>query len=89
MYFLHTKLHQMTPGSSKKKGYEYKYLLPVYAHESSEIQQMQVMGHVQRFMQDTAMHKQPVVRFPQFTRRIMGVSCSTITILMISNIHMY
>ena len=42
------------------------------ARDNVEIQQMKIMGIARKFIADTSMHKEPVFRFPQFTRRIMG-----------------
>ena len=58
MYFLNTKASELRPGASKRKGYEYNYVLPLGpSRENIEIQQMKVQGIVKTFSNDNSMHK--------------------------------
>ena len=76
MYFLDVNQHKMNPLMSKMKGYQYNYLLGLEAQRNPLLQEMTVMGHVNKFMADNQMHKMDLIRYPHATRRICGVSSS-------------
>ena len=74
MYFLNTKKYSMYIGGTKTKGFNYNYTLSKDCEENMELQEMLVIQHAEKFMAETSMHKLPIIRFPVYTRRIMGVS---------------
>ena len=74
MYFLQPDKYDWHDGQSKTKGYEYQYYLSEAAKENCEIQEMEVLNIVKTFSASQLVWRQDVVRFPEYTRRIVGVS---------------
>ena len=71
MYFLDPE-QVFDEGLSKSKGYEYKYMVDPAAKKNSLLQEMTVMSKVNEIMNGCALHKLPIIKYPQYTRRICG-----------------
>ena len=86
MYFLDVNQHKMDPRLSKMKGYQYNYLVPLEAQKNAKLQEMTIMGNVNQFMADNQMHKMDLIRYPNATRRICGVSTPSISLPRLSKL---
>ena len=74
LYFMDYKTHNMQEDMSKRKGRVFTYNMNKLAQENPKVAEMKMVGITEKFLADTHMHLQPIVKHPVYTRRITGVS---------------